>query len=139
MGRNEIVCHGDVGSHNTVHRGGVPVGFIDWDTVCPNDPLVEFGMAAWKFVLLGTDAYFEASGFGSQPDLGHRLALFAREYGVRDGVNAAWPLQQAKQRSVEVLGYFPDSPAEAAAALRLVANDLEWLQQALDTIVALLD
>ena len=31
----------------------------------PNHPLVEFGNAAWHFVPLGDDAYFEASGFPS--------------------------------------------------------------------------
>ena len=56
LGVDEIVCHGDVGPHNTVYRRGLPVAFIDWDVMRPNDPLVEFGNAAWHFVPLGNDA-----------------------------------------------------------------------------------
>jgi Phosphotransferase enzyme family len=32
----EIVCHGDLGPHNTVYRDGGPVAFIDWDGARPN-------------------------------------------------------------------------------------------------------
>ena len=139
LGRDEIVCHGDIGPHNTVYRGGIPVAFIDWDTIRPDHPLIEFGRAAWKFVPLGNDAYFEASDFAVRPDLTHRLALFAREYGVCGRAEVAWALHQAKQRSVEASKYFAISPAEGAATLRLVANDLEWLQETLAPLLTALD
>ena len=139
LGLDEIVCHGDVGPHNTVYRRGLPVAFIDWDMIRPNDPLVEFGNAAWHFVPLGNDAYFGESGFPSPPDLSDRLARFAREYGVTDRADAAWALHQAKQRSVEAAKYWPVSPAEGAAALRLIASDLEWLHDNLDGLVSRLD
>ena len=35
----EILCHADLGPHNTVYRDGVPVAFIDWDGARPNEPL----------------------------------------------------------------------------------------------------
>jgi hypothetical protein len=136
---DEIVCHGDVGPHNTVYRHGLPVAFIDWDMIRPNHPLVEFGNAAWHFVPLGNDAYFGASGFPARPDLTDRLTRFAREYGVADRAEAAWALHQAKQRSVEAAKYWPISPAEGAVALRQIASDLEWLHDNLDALVAHFD
>jgi aminoglycoside phosphotransferase (APT) family kinase protein len=48
LGVGEGVCHGDIGPHNTVYRAGLPVAFIDWDTIRPNDPIVEFGESAWE-------------------------------------------------------------------------------------------
>jgi hypothetical protein len=127
LGSDEIVCHGDIGPHNTVYRDGVPVGFIDWDSCRPNHPLVEFGTAAWHYVPLASDHHFEASDFPTTPDLAHRLARFAREYGVTDSDQVLWSLQQSKQRSVEAAKYWPITPRQGADALRVVAVDLEWL------------
>lgn len=139
LGAGEIVCHGDIGPHNTVYRDGLPVGFIDWDTIRPNDPIVEFGAAAWKYVPLGDDAYFDASGFHQKPALGHRLAIFARAYKVHDRETVRWALQQAKQRSNDTLSYFPVTPAQVATELRRVAAELEWLDNAMVDLVAELD
>lgn len=123
----EIVGHGDVGRHNTVYRDGVPVAFIDWETIRPVLPLVEMGAAAWKLVPLGTARYFAASEWPEVPDLPGRLARFARAYGVVDAEQVLWAVQQARQRSLEMLRHWPIGPAEAAAQARLVATDLEWL------------
>ena len=105
LGLDEIVCHGDVGPHNTVYRRGLPVAFIDWDTIRPNDPLVEFGNAAWHFVPLGNDAYFERVGSQLARSRGPARAVRTRD-GVVDradsGVGAA-PGQAAERRSGEVL------------------------------------
>ncbi len=139
LGADEIVCHGDVGPHNTVYRGGISVAFIDWDQIRPNHPLVEFGIAAWHFVPLGNDAYFKESGFPVQPDLAARFTLFACEYGVVDRTEAAWALHQAKQRSVEAAKFWPISPAEGAAALRLTASELEWLHDNVKGLVSRFD
>lgn len=67
-----------------MYGDGRAVAFIDWDGISPNEPLVEFGNAAWHDVPLGDEAYFEASGFATRPNLARRLAVFAREYGVHD-------------------------------------------------------
>lgn len=123
----QIVCHGDVGPHNTVYRDGTPVALIDWDEIRPEGPLIEFGTAASKYVPLGTDAFFAASDWPERPDLGRRLALFADSYGITDRVTVLDALQQAKQRSAEALRRLPIGPAEAARYLRVVATDLEWL------------
>jgi aminoglycoside phosphotransferase (APT) family kinase protein len=122
-----------------VYRRGMPVGFIDWDAIRPNHPLVEFGNAAWHFVPLGDATYFGASGFAAQPDLARRLARFARAYGVTDRAEVAWALHQSKQRSVEAAKYWPISPAEAAAALRQIASDLDWLHNNVESLVSELD
>jgi Ser/Thr protein kinase RdoA (MazF antagonist) len=139
LGAGEIVCHGDIGPHNTVYRDGLPVAFIDWDTIGPNDPVIEFGTAAWKYVPLGDDAYFHTSDFPQRPALAARLGLFARGYGVDDRATVGWALHQAKQRSVDSIRYFPITPAQAAAELRRVAAELEWLDGALNDLVADLD
>lgn len=139
LGRDEIVCHGDVGPHNTVYRGGIPVAFIDWDGIRPNHPLVEFGNAAWHFVPLGNEAYLEETGFPARPDLADRLALFGREYGLVDRAKAVWSLHQAKQGSVEAARYWPISPGEGAAALRLIASELEWLHDNVEGLVSKLN
>ena len=41
----EIVCHGDLGPHNSVYRDGHLVGLIDWDAIRPNGPDIEFANA----------------------------------------------------------------------------------------------
>lgn len=139
LGAGEAVCHGDIGPHNIVYRAGSPVAFIDWDTIRPNDPIVEFGTAAWKYVPLGDALYFQASDFGTQPALASRLALFARGYGVHDRDTVRWALQQASQRSLDALRYFPITAAQGADELRRVADELEWLDSAIAGLVAGLD
>lgn len=138
-GSGTAVCHGDIGPHNTVYRDGRPVALIDWDTIRPDDPLVELGTALWKYVPLGDDAYLAATDFAAPPDLPHRLEVFARAYGITDGAPVGWALHQAKQRSVESLRHFPVTPAEGAAELRRVAADLDWLARHLDRLLAPLD
>ena len=139
LGTGEAVCHSDVGPHNTVYRAGLPVAFIDWDTIRPNDPIIEFGSAAWKYVPLGDDAYFEMSDFGARPPLARRLAVFARAYGVHDRDTVRWALHQAKQRSVDAIRYFPVTPAQGAAELRRIATELDWLDGVIVDLVAELD
>jgi hypothetical protein len=125
----QIVCHGDIGPHNTVYRDGLPVAFIDWDEIRPNDPIIEFGTALWKYVPLGTDAFFAQSAWPERPDLAWRVALFAEAYGLTDRDVVLGAVQQSKERSVESLRYLP-RPAEASAAfLRIVADDLDWFAQ----------
>jgi aminoglycoside phosphotransferase (APT) family kinase protein len=136
LGAREIVCHGDIGPHNTVYREGAPVAFIDWDGARPNEPLVEFGDAAWRYVPLGDDTYFARSGFGTTPPLAHRLARFSAAYGVHDRDAVRWALHQSRQRSVEAARYWPITPGQGAAALRHVASELEWLDQAAEELVS---
>lgn len=112
---------------------------FDWDSIRPNDPLVEFGTAAWNFVPLGTDKYFAASDFGHRPDLPRRLALFANTYGITDPSAVRWALQQAKQRSIEAVRYWRVSPGWTAGFFRLVADELDWLDSVTDDLYAQLN
>ena len=123
----EVVCHGDLGPHNTVYRGGEPVAFVDWDGARPNDALLELGHAAWWFVPLAGDAYCAEMGFGSPPDRGARLRLFAEAYGVARS-DVLDLVREAKQREAERPRYWPGMTAAAAAGfLRHVVQELEWL------------
>ena len=90
--------------------GAGPVAFIDFDSIRPNHPLIEFGNAAWRYVPLGDEAYFHRSEFPSPPDLTRRLSLFARAYGAKDPDEVLWSLHQAKQRTVEAARYWPITP-----------------------------
>lgn len=46
----EVVCHGDLGPHNTVFRGDAAVALIDWDAdVGPGRRAVDFAHAVWCF------------------------------------------------------------------------------------------
>ena len=139
LGAGEAVCHGDIGPHNTVYRAGLPIAFIDWDTIRPNEPIIEFGTAAWKYVPLGNDLYFEESDFRTRPALARRLALFARAYGLHDRNTVRQALHQAKQRSLDATRYFPITPAQGAAELRRVATELEWLDSTVVELIVELD
>jgi Phosphotransferase enzyme family len=46
----EVVCHGDLGPHNTVFRGETAVALIDWDEgVAPGRRVVDVAHAVWCF------------------------------------------------------------------------------------------
>lgn len=49
-GSHEVVCHGDLGPHNTVFRGEDAVAIIDWDAdVGPGRRSVDLAHAVWCF------------------------------------------------------------------------------------------
>jgi hypothetical protein len=55
-GAEEVVCHGDLGPHNTVFRGSTAVALIDWDDgVRPGRRAVDFAHAVWCFADLCED------------------------------------------------------------------------------------
>lgn len=46
----EVVCHGDLGPHNTVFRGDAAIAIIDWDAdAAPGRRIVDFAHAVWCF------------------------------------------------------------------------------------------
>lgn len=77
-GSAEVVCHGDLGPHNTVFAGDRAVAVIDWDDgVRPGARLTDLGHAVWCFAAI------------AEPDLsiteqGRRAALFCDAYGWPD-------------------------------------------------------
>ena len=77
-GAEEVVCHGDLGPHNTVFLGSEAVGLIDWDDdVAPGRRLVDLGHAVWCFVDVGEDG-------GPVADQGRRIRLMCDAYGWDD-------------------------------------------------------
>ena len=53
----EVVCHSDLGPHNTVFRGDAAVAIIDWDgDVAPGRRAVDFAHAVWCFADLTESA-----------------------------------------------------------------------------------
>jgi Ser/Thr protein kinase RdoA (MazF antagonist) len=53
-GTGEVVCHGDLGHHNTGFRGERAIGLIDWDDgVGPGSRLVDFAHAVWCLAGVG--------------------------------------------------------------------------------------
>jgi Phosphotransferase enzyme family len=124
----EIVCHGDLGPHNTVYRDGWPVGFIDWDGARPTEPLLELGFAAWSFVPLADDAYCREMGFKQPPERGARLRLFGEAYGAGGG-ELFEAVREAKQREAERPRYWPGMTAAIVAEfLSHIARELRWLE-----------
>jgi hypothetical protein len=131
----EIVSHGDLGPWNTVYRGGLPVGFIDWDGAQPVDPLVDLADAAWAFVPLAPSDQLAEAGFDPVPDLSARLRLFLDAYGLADaGRGAILPALQRSQLELEQVTYWPLSAAEAADKLELQARRLRWLHTVRDDL-----
>ena len=123
----EVVCHGDLGPHNTVYCNGTPVAFIDWDGARPNEPLLEFGHAAWWYVPLADDSYCVEMGFGSPPDRRRRLRIFADAYGA-DRAEVIDVVRRAKVREAERARYWVGLNARAAAAFfGHIARELDWL------------
>lgn len=124
----EIVCHGDLGPHNTVYRDGKPVAFIDWDGARPNQPLLEAAHAAWWYVPLADDAYCREMGFADPPDRSARFRLFAETYGAGEELVDA--TREAKSREAERPRYWPGmTPAIVADFLSHLVNELRWLEK----------
>ena len=134
----EIVCHGDLGPHNTVYRDRMPVAFIDWDGARPNEPLLEFGHAAWWHVPLMDDAYCAEMGFDSPPDRARRLRIFVDAYGA-DRARVLDAVREAKQREAERPRYWPGMTAAIVAEfLSHIVRELRWLEANEDELRAAL-
>lgn len=78
------IGHGDLGPWNVMAVGGLPVGFIDWDTAGPFDPRYEVAQVAWLNVQLHDDDIAEAVGLGSAESRATQLRLFVDAYGLAD-------------------------------------------------------
>ena len=73
-GGEEIVCHNELGPHNTVFAGDDPVAFIDWDEAAPGSRLRDLANAIWCFVDVGE----RGGSIGSQA---RRIRLMCDAYG----------------------------------------------------------
>jgi len=74
--------HGDLGPWNIMAINGSPVGFIDWDTAGPLDPVGELAQAAWLNVQLHDDDVATLAALGTPEHRVHQLALLVNAYGL---------------------------------------------------------
>lgn len=74
--------HGDLGPWNIMAIDNSPVGFIDWDTAGPMDPIYELAQAAWLNVQLHDDDIAERIGLGDVDHRAHQLRLMLDAYGL---------------------------------------------------------
>lgn len=125
--------HGDLGPWNTIWDGERLVGLIDWDFAEPGPPLWDLAQAAWYAVPLRDDVTgWQASGFSSQPDLRHRLAVLCDAYGADppDVLDALVDLQAFERDRTATLGAEGIQPwADFLARGDLTELDMEaaWL------------
>lgn len=90
LGDNQrAIGHGDLGPWNIVANKGDPVGFIDWDTAGPIDPVWELAQTAWLNAQLHDDDVAERLGLGDAHSRARQLKLIVDGYGLarsdRDG------------------------------------------------------
>lgn len=78
-----MLCHNDLGPYNCVYRDGVPVAFLDWDSVAPGPPEWDLVYALWRFVPLYDDERCRELGWTIEPR-GRRMRLFCESYGLRE-------------------------------------------------------
>jgi len=71
----EVVCHGDLGPHNTVFSGEDAAGLIDWDDeLHPGSRLADLAHAVWCFAAVAEPVF-------DIPEQARRTALFCSAYG----------------------------------------------------------
>ena len=77
-GPEEVICHGDLGPHNTVFVGDEAVGLVDWDEgVVPGARRADLAHAIWCFVDVGESG-------GPVEEQGRRIRLMCDVYGCDD-------------------------------------------------------
>lgn len=91
-----IICHNDLGPHNTIYRSGKPYAFIDWDFAAPGTPLWDLVYAAWLFVPLFDDERSLELGW-VPANKSERLVAFCNAYGLVDRSDFIATLLQRQQ------------------------------------------
>jgi aminoglycoside phosphotransferase (APT) family kinase protein len=114
----EVVSHGDLGPWNTVYSSGTPVGFIDWDSAGPVDPLADLAAAAWTFVPLAPLGQLAEAGFDPLPDLPARLRTFVGTYGLADRKVILPELRACMLDEPERLGWLQGIATDLARGLQ---------------------
>jgi hypothetical protein len=114
-GDAEIVCHNELGPHNTVYVGAAAVAFIDWDAAAPGTRLYDLANAIWCYVNIGESG-------GSLPVQAQRMRLICDTYGwddtdaIVDTITA--DLRQALANHQR---------AERAEAVRIFQEMVDWM------------
>ena len=122
-GPADVVCHRDLGPHNTVYRGTQAVRIIDWDDdVSPGRRVEDVADAVWGFCDLVDD-------HAAVAEQARRLALACEAYG---GVTP-------EETVVELSGYFSRSlenhrAAGRDGAVQVFRQLLGWTEQHHDAL-----
>ncbi len=114
-GAAEVVCHGELGPHNTVFVGDDAIALIDFDTAAPGPRLHDLDHAAWFFAEVG------AAG-GALRDHSRRVRLLCDGYGWSD---PAAVIDELEARFRRVLAEREAAGHEAGA--RVFAAKVEWM------------
>lgn len=78
-----VICHGDPGPWNMVWDGHTAVGLFDWDFAYPGPALQDVAYALeYLAPFRGDEDAVRWQGFDTVPDRPHRIAVFARAYGL---------------------------------------------------------
>lgn len=111
-----IICHNDVCLENVVFRGGVAVGFLDFDFCAPGRPVYDLAQFARMCVPVDDDVNAARLGWRTE-DRPARLRLVADAYGL-DG--------PGREELIEVLD---DSMRRAGEFVRrrVEAGDLNFI------------
>lgn len=103
----EVICHGDIGPHNSVLRAGRIVGFIDFDTAHPGPRVWDVAYAAYRFAPM--TALQNRDGFGDTPAQAARVRRFCSAYGLD-------PSESIAEAAISRLKALVDFMRERAAA-----------------------
>jgi Ser/Thr protein kinase RdoA (MazF antagonist) len=109
---SEVVCHGDLGPHNTIFRGDEAVRLVDWDDdVAPGRRAVDVADAVWGFADL-------TSREVPVQEQARRLSMCCRAYGdVEPDVVMAELLEQFRRARGNHLAAGRDRPRRVFDAL----------------------
>jgi aminoglycoside phosphotransferase (APT) family kinase protein len=141
-GRDEVVCHNDLSTYNTIYRNGHPASIIDWDYAAPGSRLWDLAYASWWLVPLHRPEYCELLGWGSV-DQPRRLRLLCDSYGLGEQrAQLVATILERQRRTQEQLsawvreGLVPDfdagSPLVEAGRTDYVESVRDRLERALD-------
>lgn len=53
----EVICHNDIASYNVTFKNNLPVGLIDFDTICLAPRVYDIAYALYRFVPLSNEIY----------------------------------------------------------------------------------
>ena len=131
----EVIRHGDFGPWNTIWREGRPVGLIDWDFAEPGPTVLDVGQLAWFGIPLSTLEGVREAGFGSPPDLRHRLDVICEGYAdfrpreVLDAVAEVQRIDLQRLREWGTVGIEPWAGFLPLGEVERIEADMAWLRE----------